>query len=59
MTTLPRKLRLRRETLAELTPDELRDVVGAQGTQGTSCVSVFFAGCPSNPQVCHYVTDFC
>jgi hypothetical protein len=55
-----RKLALRRETLIELTTDELRELAGGDGSLPPACgITVLVHGCPSDPRVCHYYTDFC
>jgi hypothetical protein len=56
-----RKLVLKRESLTELDPGSLREVVGG-ATVGNVCpirVTVLVNGCASDPRVCHYDTDFC
>ncbi len=58
---MKRRLVLARETLTELTPQDLRDVVGG-ATIGDACgtrITVLVSGCPSDPRFCEYNTDFC
>jgi hypothetical protein len=55
-----RRLVLRREALAEVTPDDLRAVGGAATLAGAcGALTVFVQGCVSDPRFCNYVTDLC
>jgi hypothetical protein len=56
-----RRLVLKRETLTELTDDELTAVAGGQATIGNVCgtgITVLVHGCPSDPRICEY-TNLC
>jgi hypothetical protein len=56
-----RTLVLKRESLTDLTGEDLRDVVGG-ATVGNVCpvrVTVLVNGCPSDPRVCNYNTSLC
>ncbi|HEU0130097.1 MAG TPA: hypothetical protein VFQ85_03800 [Mycobacteriales bacterium] len=57
---MKRRLVLRREALAEVTPDDLRAVGGAATLAGAcGALTVFVQGCVSDPRFCNYVTDLC
>lgn len=54
-----RKLSLRREILADLTPEDLRRVAGAEaGTVGAICQGLTLTTCPSCP-TCLTCVDSC
>ncbi len=54
-----RRLTLRRETLTELTPDQLRGVVGAAGPSGLTCPVLDCLSVSADPSCLDCLTRSC